>query len=131
MEECRLRERLELETEICERMRELVEREKYRIVVRDGEWREDGDQRGIEGRKGVEELEYCVSREVREGRILRIEGWLESIVIEEGVIGGFQEYFFEEIGGEGRIGRRKRRYEVYKERIGIRVRRVVLGLDEG
>lgn len=43
MEECRLRERLELETEICERMRELVEREKYRIVVRDGEWREDGD----------------------------------------------------------------------------------------
>lgn len=38
---------------------------------------------------GVEELEYCVSREVREGRILRIEGWLESIVIEEGVIGGF------------------------------------------
>lgn len=98
-------------------------------------WRVEGRQRPAWGRRkketGAEEPEHCVSREAREGRTSRTEGWPESIVTEEGVTGGLQEYFPEEIGGEGRTGRRKRRHQVYKERTGIRVRRAALGSDEG
>lgn len=68
MEECRSRERSELETEICERMRESVEREKHRTAARDGEWREDGDQRGTEGRKRREQKNQSTVSAEKPGR---------------------------------------------------------------